>query len=87
MITRNDLAVFKSCIETLLQNGKIAPDAMLTVGIAYENLKKAIEKMQEGDVLVVFTPSKKNEKPELPEHGDQEAKEEQKPKESKKRAN
>lgn len=87
MITRNDLAVFKSCIETLSQNGKIAPDAMLTVGITYENLKKAIEKMQEGDVLVVFTPSKKNEAAELPGETKQEQKDEPKPKESKKRAN
>lgn len=87
MISKKDISIAIKSIETVSSNGKVHPDAMIQVGLSYANFKKMVDGMDDGDVLVVFKPSKKNEAAELPEQAQQEPNEEPKPKESKKRAN
>ena len=83
MITKRDLMTLKSCVDALSKSGNIAADAMMTVGMTYQNVNNAIEKMSDGDILIVFTPGKKNDDPELP--GDTQPDANEEPKESKKK--
>lgn len=39
---------------------KIEPEAMMIVGMAYNNAATALAEMQDGDVLIVFHPSDGN---------------------------
>lgn len=85
MISKNDLSIAIKSIETISSNGKVHPDAMIQVGLSYANFKKMVDSMDDGDVLVVFKPSKKNEAAELPEQAQQEPNDAPKPKESRKK--
>lgn len=62
MITKNDLKVLLQCVESTQKTGNVHPDAMVVVGVTYQNTKKAIESMDDGDLLILFSP-KKNELP------------------------
>ena len=64
-MTKNDLANLLKCLEIVQGMGKIEPAAMLTMGVTYTNATNDLSKMNDGDVLIVFTPeaAKKNEVP------------------------
>lgn len=60
MITKNDLNVFLACIESTVKSGNVATDALIAVGLANRNLKAAIEAMDDGDMLILHSPKKKD---------------------------
>ena len=60
MISKNDLQALMLCTEVAQTSGKVGVDAMIGVGVAYQNAKRALSDMHEGDMLIVFSP-KKNE--------------------------
>lgn len=63
MITKGNLELLIKCVEVCQQSGKIGADAMVPVGIAYNNAKQTIEGMDEGDCLILFHPSEKKDFP------------------------
>ena len=60
-MTKNDLQAIMACVEVAQQSGKIAMNAMLRVGIAVQSAQMLMDKMEPSDVLIVFTPAKKND--------------------------
>lgn len=63
VISKREIANLLACVEALSATGKIKPEAMIEVGVTYSNAKRALDSMDDGDVLIVFSPSKKNEQP------------------------
>ena len=61
-MTKNELINLTLCVEVAQKNGHIPADAMVQIGVAYAKAKQAIEGMEDGDILIVFSP-KKNELP------------------------
>ena len=82
-MTKNELINLTLCVEVAQKNGHIPADAMVQIGVAYAQAKQAIEGMEEGDILIVFSP-KKNELPgESEEPSQPNPESEQKPKKGK----
>jgi len=63
MLNKNSVQNLLACVEIAQKTGQITPDAMVSVGIAYQNGKTLFEKMDDGDVLIVFSPKKKEMEP------------------------
>ena len=60
MLTKKDLQNLLGSVEIAQRAGQIPPASMVVVGAAYQNGLSMLEKMQDGDMLVMFT-AKKND--------------------------
>lgn len=69
MLNKKDLQTLKACLEIVVKSGKVEPEALISVGVTYNNIDMAIKSLEDGDVLIKFTPAKKNTEQELPQQG------------------